>query len=226
MVLRVLDALAEAREIDSLMVCGPSKAFVGREPELQGLIAAGTVKWVQNQATPSSSTYHALDSLTNDGPALVTTSDHALLHIEIVDYFCCQARISGCDVVVGLASYEQVMRAYPQTRRTATRLRDGDFCSCNLFAFLSPQARGAAEFWQKCEQQRKKPWKMIRVLGWTVVLRYLLGRMTLAEGLNRFSERMNLKAGAVIMPFPEAAVDIDTVSDWRFVEKILAGQTS
>jgi GTP:adenosylcobinamide-phosphate guanylyltransferase len=224
MVLRVLDALAEAREIDSLVVCGPSKTSIDREPELLERITAGKVRWIENQATPSSSTYHALGSLSSNVPALVTTSDHALLNSEMVDYFCCQARLSDCDVIVALAPYEQVMRAYPQTKRTATTLRDGCFCSCNLFAFLTPQARSAAQFWQKCERQRKKPWKMLRILGWTDVIRYLLRRMTLAEGLNRLSVRMNIKAGAVMMPFPEAAVDVDTVKDLHFVEKIVGSQ--
>ena len=107
------------------------------------------------------------------------------------------------------------------------RLFSVDFSrlSRNLFAFLTPQARGAAEFWQKCEGQRKNPWKITRVLGWTDVLRYLLKRMTLAEGLDRLSARMNLKAGAVIMPFPEAAVDVDTVDDLLLVENIVASQT-
>ena len=224
MVLRVLDTLAEAREIDSLIVCGPSKALLPHEHELLALIAAGKIRWIQNQATPSSSTYHVLNSLSHDAPVLVTTADHAFLNAKIVDYFCCKARTTGCDVVVGLASHEEVMRAYPQIRRTATRLRDGSFCSCNLFAFLTPRARRAAEFWRKCESNRKKPWRMIRAIGWPVVLRYLLRKLSLNEGLGRLSTRMNVKAGAVILPFPEAAVDVDTVSDWRIVEEIIAGR--
>ena len=61
-------------------------------------------------------------------------------------------------------------------------------------------------------------------IGWVVVLRYLLGKLSLQEGLGRLSTRMNVKAGAVILPFPEAAVDVDTVSDWRLVEEIIAGR--
>ena len=224
MVLRVLDALVEAREIDSLIVCGPSEAFLPHEPELLALITAGRVSWTQPQATPSSSAYQVLDSLSHEAPVLVTTADHAFLSAKIVDYFCCQARAADCDVVVGLASHEEVMRAYPQSRRTATRLREGGFCSCNLFAFLTPHARRAAEFWQRCERNRKKPWRMMGAIGWVVVLRYLLGKLSLQEGLGRLSTRMNVKAGAVILPFPEAAVDVDTVSDWRLVEEIIAGR--
>ena len=222
MVLRVLDALAGAREIESRMICGPSQDLLTREPELHGLIASGEIGWIQNQATPSSSVSLALNSLHHNLPVLVTTSDHALLSPEIIDFFCCEARTTGCDVAIGLASHERVMRAYPDTRRTVTRLREDSFCSCNLFAFLTPRARSAADFWQKIEGNRKKPWQMIRAIGWTVVLRYMLGMLSLDEGLSRLSRRMNLKAGAVILPFPEAAIDVDTVRDWLLVEKIVA----
>jgi hypothetical protein len=157
-------------------------------------------------------------------PILVTTSDHALLRDQIVDYFCREARKTGCDIVVALTSYEQVMAAYPETRRTVIRLGDGGYCGCNLFAFLTSRARQAAEFWQEIEHHRKKPWHMIKTLGWMVVLRYLMGRLSLEEGLERLSKQMNLKAGAVMLPFPEAAIDVDKVSDWRLVEKIVSGR--
>jgi GTP:adenosylcobinamide-phosphate guanylyltransferase len=224
MVLRVLDTLAGAREVDSLAVCGPSEALLAREPELFSRINEGRIRWIPPQATPSASTYHVLEGLSPDVPVLVTTADHAFLTAEIVDFFCGKARASGCDVVAALAPYEQVMRAFPRTKRTATRLSDGAFCSCNLFAFLTPRAKNAAEFWRQCERNRKKPWKIMRVIGWQVVVRYLLGKLSLEEGLKRLSARMNVKAGVIIMPFPEAAVDVDTVSDWRLVEEVLAGR--
>jgi len=54
------------------------------------------------------------------------------------------------------------------------------------------------------------------------VLRYLLGRLTLEEGLQRLSRRLDLRIGAVILSHPEAAVDVDTVQDWHLVETIAA----
>jgi GTP:adenosylcobinamide-phosphate guanylyltransferase len=222
MVLRVLDALAEAKEIGPRIVCGPSQSLLNQETELHALITSGEIRWVENQETPSSSTYHVLNSLPNDSQVLVTTADHALLNAEMVDYFCSEALTSGCDVVVGLAPYELVIGTYPETKRTAIRLSNGNFCSCNLFAFLTPRAPEAAEFWRKAERNRKKPWRTISVVGWTVVLRYLLGRLPLSEGLERISMRMNLEVGAVILPFPNAAIDVDTVKDWQLVERIIA----
>jgi GTP:adenosylcobinamide-phosphate guanylyltransferase len=222
MIFRVLDVLAASQQIGMRILCGPPKSVLALEPELESRIASGEIKWFENQPTPSSSTFHVLQSLPEQTPVLLTTADHALLSARIVDYFCTEARASGCDVVVGIAQHEVVMRAYPQTRRTATRLRDGAYCGCNLFAFLTPQAHRAADFWRQVETQRKNPLRVIRVLGWTAVLRYLLGRLSLEEALDRLSRRLGFKAGAVIIPFPEAAIDVDSASDWKLVEKIVA----
>ncbi len=224
MVLRVLDALTASHEVNTRILCGPPKTVVDQEPDLGTLIASGRVKWFENQATPSSSAFHVLQVLPNEIPVLLTTADHALLSPRIVDYFCSEALATDCDVVVGIARHEAVTKAYPQTRRTAIRLENGAYCGCNLFAFLTPRARQAADFWRRVESQRKKPLRVIRILGWIAVSRYLLGRLSLNEALDRISRRLGFKAGAVVLPFPEAAIDVDSVSDWKLVEDIVSNK--
>jgi GTP:adenosylcobinamide-phosphate guanylyltransferase len=229
MVFRVLNALEASREINQRILCGPPKSILDQETDLSDLIAAGKIQWFANKATPSSSAYHVLQTLPDEVPVLLTTADHAMLSARMVDFFCSEARATGCDVVAGIARHEVVTRAHPQTRRTATRLEDGAYCGCNLFAFLTPRARLAADFWRQVEAQRKNPLRIIRILGWVAVLRYLSGRLSLDEALSLLSRRLGFKAGAVIMPFAEAAVDVDSVEDWNLVERIAAekeGQTT
>lgn len=226
MVLRVLDALAETREVGVRILAGPAMASVEQNAELNGLVSSGQVRWHAPQATPSSSAFTVLQSLPEDVPVLVTTADHALLTAAMVDHFCAEARRSGCDVVAGVARYELIAAAFPGSRRTVTKLRDGGYCGCNLFAFLTPQARQAADFWRQVEKERKKPLRIIKVMGMMAVLRYLLGRLTLEQALARLSRRMKLQAGVVRMPFAEAAVDVDKVEDWLLVESILTKNTS
>jgi GTP:adenosylcobinamide-phosphate guanylyltransferase len=226
MVLRVLDALDESAEVNSCILCGPPQSVLEQEAELQGRITSGNVGWVENQATPSLSTYYVLNSLQETTPVLVTTADHALLSSKMIDYFCSQARTKNCDVVAALAPYELVKGAYPGTKRTVIRLQDGAYCGCNLFAFLTPRGRSAASFWQKLESRRKKTLHMASGLGLRMAIRYLLGRLSLSEGLAHMSRRLGLSAAVITMPFPEAAVDVDTVSDWKLVESIVADRTS
>jgi len=222
MVLRVLDALQGSPSIDSLLVCGSSSRLRGHSSELDSLIAAGKVRWVENESSPSLSAGAALRLVPDGRPALLTTADHALLTPRMVDHFCAGATETCCDVVAGLARADMVAAAFPEGRRTITRLRDGGYCGCNLFAFLSPRAGNAVAFWRRIEEQRKHPLRIVRVLGPGAVLRYLLGRLTLKEGLDRLSALMEARAGVVWMQDAAAAVDVDKIEDWTLAERIVA----
>jgi GTP:adenosylcobinamide-phosphate guanylyltransferase len=224
MVHRVLDALGAARQVGPRILCGPSQSLIAQEPRLQARLETGEVNWIASHSTPSLSTYRALQSLAANIPVLVTTADHALLTPKIVDYFCSEARQIGCDVVVGLALYKNVISAFPETKRTAIKFKGGSYCGCNLFAFLNARAYNVAKFWRQIEQQRKKPLRMIRILGGWTVIRYIMGRLSLNDGLEYLSNRLGIRAGAVILPFPEAAVDVDTVADWKFVQTLVKKQ--
>jgi len=222
MLFRVLDALEASQRVNTCLLCGPPAAIVERTPVVRQRLAVHGTVWLAPQATPSTSALSALTSIHDGTPVLLTTADHALLTPAMVDYFCREALTTGCDVVAALAPYALVMTHYPGMRRTRTRFSDGAFCGCNLFAFLTPESRAAADLWRQVENERKRPLKMIGRLGWMVVLRYLLGLLSLKDALRLISERMGLKVGAVILPFAEAAVDVDSVSDWHFAEAIAA----
>jgi GTP:adenosylcobinamide-phosphate guanylyltransferase len=225
MIFRILEALASSDTVKDRIICGPPSTIMDQEPVLSEFVADGKVIWMENHATPSLSAIHAMQSVAEESPVLLTTSDHALLNPRIVDHFCCEAQGTGCDVVAAVAPLETVTAAYPQTHRTAYRFKDDSYCSCNLFAFLTPQSRAVPSFWPHVELHRKNPLRVINALGRGTVIRYLMANLTLAEALDRISHRMGLSAGVVVMPFPEAAIDVDSVDDWHFVEQI-ATQTT
>ncbi len=225
MVLRVLHELEKSKHIGSRVLCGPPKQVCEQSPELKAGIDTGDWKWMENQSTPSRSAYFALQSLPEPASVLLTTADHVLLRSEIVDHFCSTAGRTGFDLAIALVPYKQVIAANPSMKRTRYRFRDGTYCGCNLFAFLTPQARKVADFWQRVEAERKRPWRVIKVLGWVSVLRFLLGNLSLDEALETLSKQLGIKIGPIILPFPEAAIDVDTVSDWRYAQKVVETNT-
>jgi GTP:adenosylcobinamide-phosphate guanylyltransferase len=225
MVCGVIEALSSARNVKDRILCGPPKPILDQASQLKDQVTSGEIQWIENKATPSASAYHAMQSISLDMPVLLTTSDHALLTAQVVDYFCMKARASGCDVVAAVTLHKTVTAAYPETHRTAYRLKEGSYCACNLFAFLTPHGRSAANFWLRVEQQRKSPLRVISAFGWMNVIRYLTRRLTLSQALDRISHRLGFKAGTVIIPFPEAAIDVDSVADWQMAQRIAAGKT-
>jgi molybdopterin-guanine dinucleotide biosynthesis protein A len=224
MVLRVLNALDESLAVGPRLLCGPPWPLLEQVAALKSGVDAGDYAWTANRDSPSASASATMEQIPDSQPVLLTTADHALLSSQIIDYFCAQAYTADFDLLVALAPHELVATTYPGVHRTRLRFSDRDYCSCNLFAFMTPHSRTIANFWRKVESQRKRPWRMFATLGWWPVFKYLLGRLSLQEAVARISGILEIKIGVVILPFADAAVDVDTEKDWRLVQQILAGK--
>lgn len=219
MIHRVISALRGADRVGPIRLSGPEQACVQSDAELAREIAEQRLSWSPPEASPSTSAYRELSALPAEHPVLITTADHPLLTSEIVDRFCHESAARQCDVLVGLAPYELVKSVYPDISKTVLRFRDGNYCGCNLFAFMTPEGRRAADFWRRIENQRKKPLLVIGLLGWWAVIRYRLGLLTLDAALERLSRHLGLRLGAVILPYANAAVDVDSVADYDLVQR-------
>ena len=222
MVRRVLNALQQSKAVFKIVLAGPEAHEVAMDKPLSELVASGEISWRAPEASPSVSAFHTMQSLEPDTPVLLTTTDHPLLTREIVDAFSRQSLADDVDVTVGLTPHALITDAYPGIKKTVFRFSDGDFCGCNLFAFLTPEGRQAASFWRKIEQQRKKPLVLLGLLGWRMVLRYRLGMLSLEEALAKLGKRLGLRMRAVILPYANAAIDVDSIADLELVKGFLA----
>jgi CTP:molybdopterin cytidylyltransferase MocA len=221
MVARVLKTLEASYLVAQRVLCGPSWEVVQEQTFLRDLVEKGKVRWVAPQQGPSLSVKGFLEQFPQDLPLLVTTADHALLTVEMVEYFLREASRAQVDVAVALVPYSVVAEAYPQSKRTVIRLRGGGYCGCNMFLLGNSKAEKLVEFWTQVERERKRPLRLIRRLGWLMLIRYLLGVLSLTDALRELSQRMGLSIKEIILPFPEAAIDVDTPEDLALVEQIV-----
>jgi len=221
MLARVLDALLEASAVGQIVLCGPTPAVLDSSPELNPYLKKPDLSWLANDSSPSRSAARALQTIPGEQKVLLTTADHALLTPEMIDCFCRMAEEAETDLAIGMEDYDLLRRKYPQCHRTVTRFKDGAYCSCNLFAFLTPESRRAASFWQQVEKERKKPHRLIRMCGWTTALKFILRRLTLDEALRHLAGKAGLTATAVRLPFAEAAIDVDKPEDLELVRRIV-----
>jgi GTP:adenosylcobinamide-phosphate guanylyltransferase len=216
---RVLGALSRAERVRPAAVVGPSPAVLSAHPEVKAMIDAAGAAWVAPARDPASSALAGLQG--QAPPTLVTSGDHALLSAPIVDAFCEAAHRVQADLIVGLVPYEAVRAAYPESRRTVLKFADGARCGANLYLLRTEEARRGIEFWVAVQRDRKRPWRIARRLGWRLLLRYLAGRLTLDAALEALSERAGCRVGSVIVDEPRAAVDVDSVDDWRLAQRIV-----
>jgi CTP:molybdopterin cytidylyltransferase MocA len=217
---RVVRTLQDSEKVGNVLLLGPGREQLGNCEYLDDALSHERIGWMEPQNSPSNSAYQAMKSLPKDTAVLITTADHPLLTPEIVDYFLQNALETGADVAVGLIRFSSIKEKFPNARKTVTRFRDGGYCGCNLFAFMTPESHRVAAAWRRVEQQRKNPLRIISQLGWWSVLRYVMGWLTLDKALAELSERLRVRILPVHLPFPEAAIDVDSIADQKLAEEI------
>ncbi|MCB8875178.1 nucleotidyltransferase family protein [Acidisoma silvae] len=215
MVLRVIRALQRTPAVGRIIV------VCERVDILDDLPEAASVLVRHAETSPSASVAAVLVEFGT--PLLVTTADHALLTPEIVKSFLALAP-SSVDAVAAVARSDVIYAAYPDTRRTWLRLRDGLFSGCNLFLLQHPKASQAVNFWRKLEAHRKHPLTMARLIGLSALVGYAFKTLTMDKATRLLSKRCGASVAVITLPFADAAVDVDKPADLFLVERTLAAR--
>lgn len=211
MLARVVDALREAG-MTRILVSTASEAVCRHARDLGAdPIAAGP--------GPSASARIAFAAA--GAPLLVTTGDHPLLRADWVRAFLRDVP-ADADVAALLTRRESIERDAPPTTRTYLRFADGDWSGCNLFLLATPTAASALDLWERVERDRKRPWRIVLRLGVPLLVRYALGRLTLAEGLRRIGAGAGVVACLVESASGLAAIDVDKPADLDLVRSLIA----
>jgi CTP:molybdopterin cytidylyltransferase MocA len=220
MLKRVVRTLHSSPDISSVSVS------IEEHKVLTGALGASAsdVRYLQSAESAARS---ALAAIPQDGefPWLITTGDHPLLTLEMLNHFLKDAAHSDADLCVGLATAETILGRFPEARRTYLRFGSDRVSGCNLFALRSPRARKALAFWHDLEKVRKQPWRLVGAFGPLALLRFVIGGLSLEGAFALASRRLGLTARPVLMPFAEAAVDVDKPEDKELADKILRERT-
>ncbi len=222
MLVRVLRTLRASARVGRLVVSIDDPGAAEAVPELAELLATGELELRRSQASPSRSVLDVIDRLAQGTPLVVTTADHALLSPEVLEHFLAAGERSAADLAVGLVSRTVLEARFPGARRTYLPFRDDAYSGANLFAFRTPEARRAAEFWRRAETFRKRPWRLVSSFGPLALTLFLLRRLDLDAALERASRSIGARIAPVRLPFAEAAVDVDRPEDLELVTRLLS----
>jgi GTP:adenosylcobinamide-phosphate guanylyltransferase len=210
----VLDAVRGVPEVHRIYIC------IDAETDLRPVTNGTPFSRIAPGNSPAASVAAALQTIDGNRPLLITTADHPLLTPAIIGHFLKHAS-SDADLSVGLAEAETVMRAFPDGKRTFYRLAGKGYSGCNLFLARKPGAERVAEYWRRMEGHRKNPPRLVREIGFGALIRYALGLLSLDGAFRHVSKKTNARITPVILPFAEAATDVDKPSDHALVEGIL-----
>jgi 2-C-methyl-D-erythritol 4-phosphate cytidylyltransferase len=172
--------------------------------------------------SPSRSVLEILEAGAPEQPVLVTTADHPLLDVEMVEGFLARAEDRGGDVAAALVPSAVVRERFPKSRRTYLRFRDESYSGANLFALMTPRAREVVRFWMRAENFRKRPWRLVATFGPRALLLFLSRRLDLEGAFEEVSRSLGVRIQPIVLLRAEAAVDVDKLSDLALVREILA----
>jgi len=201
LVAHVVRALQSARGVGRIAAVGPAEPLRAvLPPEITPVDDAGGIM------------DNVVRAITILGPAartLVVASDIPLLTPRAVEDFLSACENNSADFHYAIVPQEVVERAYPGARKTFVRVADGTFTGGSVMLFNPAVVDRVRTFVDKVLAARKKPWLLAQLFGWSVVMKFASGRLSIAEMQEKVTEILGVTARAVISPHPELALDVD-----------------
>lgn len=217
MVRRPVRALLSAKRIGEVIVLSQAPdriaAVIPKDPR---------VRFGSSGATIAQTMLALCNDPETPWPLLVTTADHALLDAGIIEEFARGA--AGADIAIGVVERGELLRRLPHAQRTWLKFRGGAYTGANLFVLSSAAVRPAIELWRSVEQDRKKGWRLILLLGPVTLAGTLLKLLSIERVLARIGRKLGLRIWPVVLSNPLAGVDVDKPADHSLAEAILAGR--
>ncbi len=218
MVRYVVDALLGSGRVERLII-------FGLEPDsLPGLVPAGfPVEFIPNQPDVVAGVLIALERLADEKRVLICSADIPLLTSEaVVDFL---DRCERLDIDVGYPIVERsVMEArFPGSGRSYRALRDGSFAGGDMFWVNPRLAMANRDMASQLVAARKSGFRVVRMFGLKMILRYLTRRLTIAEAEKKAARIFNCRCKAIISQYPEIGMDVDKLHQYQMVRAVLEG---
>ena len=204
---RTIAGLRASSRIDRIVVVAP--AWAAAHPAL------ATASEVRGDGARMIESLRAgLLGFTEDTPVLVAAADLPVLDAHAVDEFVDAALARELDVAYACLERRYHDAAYPQFPHTWARMRDGEFCGGGVVVLRPRVVARLATLLDRLGTARKSPLRLASLFGWDVMLRFLLGRLTIEEAEQRASRMLDgARVGAVRCTRPQIALNVDRVAD-------------
>ena len=220
MLSRVARTLLSHPRIGQVLILGDGE--LPHHPELGWVAAEPTVRFEAARGSIADTLAHAIGRHRDVAPFLLTTADNPLLDHAMIDFFLNEA--GGADLAAGLVERRTLLSAYPASSRTWLPFRGGSYSGANLFWLGGTQVLPLLEIWRRVEQQRKRSRAVLGAFGPLLLAAIALRLLTVQQAGARVGRRFGIAARPVILPFPEACIDVDKPADHALVTEILAAR--
>ena len=210
----IVDALNNSENIDRILVVGPKNElhpYIGKK--VDEILNSGNS--ILENMEIGLNFFNSADNL------LLLTSDIPLITPDAIDEFLEICTKRKAYIGYPIITKENIVKKYPETKRTYVKMKEGIFCGGNI-VFFKPEV-----FFQKKElikelyDNRKANWKNAKILGFKFIIKFLFKTLTLDEIEKKVTEIVGYKSVAVKISHPEIMIDLDKPSDLKLIRKCL-----
>ncbi|MBI3960175.1 MAG: nucleotidyltransferase family protein [Chloroflexi bacterium] len=218
MIWHVVRAFVESGRVGKIVI-------VGLGPE-HGLDFGAPVHYVPNQPSLWASQNAGVRRLQEINPddrfIIGTTADIPLLTGEIVGWFVEHCQPFDRELYWGIVPEDVMVRGFPDSKRSYLPLREGRFCSGDLYLGKLSTALHIQTKIRSFIETRKNVVRQLWLLGPAIILRFLFRRLSLDDMLGVAQRVFGITGGPVILPFAEVGMDVDKPFQWEQVVDYLA----
>lgn len=205
MVAHVVDALAAAQGVRHIVLIALDPAWGGSFsapvhylPDAGGLFA--NVEAGFNHALAR---YPGLDAV------LYCSSDVPLITPAVVDAFVAACLGSDHDLYYPVVERQVMEKRFPGSHRSYIHLREGDFCGGDLMLLRPTLTVQQRETLRSLVGARKSALQQARMVGFGLLLKLLLRRLSLGEAERRVAQALGVRGRVVPCPDAEIGMDVD-----------------
>ncbi|MBC7319304.1 NTP transferase domain-containing protein [bacterium] len=215
MVSYVLSALKQTKKVDKILYVG--------DLEPLSRIPTKVDYTLPDFGNLFSNLIKALEFFKDERQVLILTSDIPLIKSYMIDDF-----LSRCDrsaiFCYSFTRKEDLENLFPNAHRTYVRLKEGYFNGGNLMLVSPSQVLAKVELLEKIVSNRKNPFYLAKLFGFTGIIRYIFGTLDISTLELKASKILGGRAQAVLMEYPEISFDVDDQIQLEFVEERLGKQ--
>ena len=218
MVQYVLDALAGSARVERILVVGLplSNYLESSRPVLRmedrGDMVANILAGAREISTLDPAARHCL----------VVSADIPAINSAMVDWLIDQIEQHDDEIIYNVIERKVMEARYPGSRRTYVRLKDLEVCGGDMNAIRLSLAASDNPLWDRLIEARKSPMRQAALIGYDTLFWLLLRRLSLSEAQRAVSERLGIRARALLCPFAEMGMDVDKPFQLEIMRKDLA----
>lgn len=214
----VLKGVLNAAHIDRIIIVGPLEALA---PLVHAEVTADRVVLVERRTSMLDNLLAGLEQVPEGKAALVMSSDIPFITGEALDGFVEACRRDPAQVHYALVPKRVNEAMFPGVKRTYINMADEVITGGNVFMVEPRVVQANADVIRKTLDMRKKPMALLSMLGVGFIVKYLFGRLRIADVEKKAKDWLDIEGRGVIIEYPEIGVDVDKPSDYHLAKSVL-----